>query len=76
MDADKPVCPVCGKTPHSEQGAAFIETFDCCVMCYTQDGSSEQEVVDAIAEELRFVYDNSDDWDPMDVCGYYDDRGR
>ena len=76
MDADKPVCPLCGKTPHSEQGAAFIETYGHCVMCHTQDGSSEQEVVDAMAETRDDIYDNLDDWDPMDVCGYYDDRGR
>jgi len=69
MDADKPVCPVCGETPRSEQGAAFIETFDCCVMCYTQE--SEQDAVDAMAE-MQVL----DDWDPMDPCGYYDDRGR
>ena len=74
MDADKPVCPLCGKTPHSEQGAAFIETFDCCVMCYTQE--SEQDAVDAMAETRDDICDRSDDWDPMDPCGYYDDRGR
>ena len=69
-----PVCPVCEKAPFSEQGAAFIETFDCCVMCYTQQG--EQDAVDAMAEEQDGVYDKPDDWDPMDACGYYDDRGR
>ena len=72
MDADKPVCPLCGKTPHSEQGAAFIETFFCCVMCYTQE--SEQDAVDAMAETRDDIYDRSDDWDPMDPCGYYDGR--
>ena len=62
----EPVCPLCSKAAVSQM--AFITKYGSCVHCYDRalERSGERD-----AELLP-----ENDWDPMDPCGYYDDRGR
>lgn len=58
-------CKRCDSPAEDDYDVESIEESGLCCAC--------RDEIDEMDSETPFVLE--DEWDPMDICGYYDDRG-